>query len=183
MASCETMRILCCLSFFLAFASALGAEPFRYATLTQGGTGLELKDGETALVIFKAGSTGSHLFYTPSGGIKTLISLAATTPARAEGSSASVSSESPLPLVGPAKLSVSDLSSTADLGRAAYGLKIVKTNQGETSVWKMYSAPPPPPLPAPPAINEIKPEADKIDEEATKDVATEKGADKQAPKP
>jgi hypothetical protein len=55
------MRLLSILSIALTIVSASADEPFRYATLTQGNPSLELKEGETALVVFKTGNSLKQL--------------------------------------------------------------------------------------------------------------------------
>ena len=94
----------------------------RYETVTSQKSAT-IGEGETALVIFAA--TGSEAYnlvaqYTPNGGDVVPIPLKNTGSANA-GTSASPSSENPLPLVGPATLAL--LEGTKNV----IGIRIVST--------------------------------------------------------
>ena len=94
-----------------------------YVTLSEGRT-FGIPAGQTALVVFASGVTGSTITYTADGTPPASFSFGATSPASASSVTTCPSTASPMVLVGPASVTVSDTTANQS---ALIGMKVIET--------------------------------------------------------
>jgi hypothetical protein len=107
------------IAFVVLTLTSQGAMADRYGTVVLGGDPLIISSNETANVIFVGGASSAGVIYQRTGGSSTTITLQSST---SSGGGGSVSSVSPLPLVGPATITIASGAGTV------LGIRIVNTD-------------------------------------------------------